>query len=42
MFGAMHISISVNCLPGKVYEFTSNPEKLLKWAAGLLHLHRGF
>jgi|SRR3989344_1451302 len=35
MFGARHISVSINCLPDKVYEFASNPENLPKWAAGL-------
>jgi hypothetical protein len=34
-FIAKHISVSINRSAAQVYEFTSNPENLPKWAAGL-------
>jgi len=34
-FKSQHISASINRSPDQVYEFTSNPENLPKWAAGL-------
>lgn len=34
-FKSQHISVSINCPADQVYEFTSNPENLPKWAAGL-------
>jgi uncharacterized membrane protein len=35
IFKSLHISLSINCPADQVYEFASNPENLLKWAAGL-------
>lgn len=29
------LNITITCHPRKVYEFVSNPENLLRWAAGL-------
>ncbi|MDB5764112.1 MAG: polyketide cyclase [Herminiimonas sp.] len=29
------LSVSIDCLPAKVYEFASNPENLPQWAQGL-------
>jgi len=34
-FKSLHISVSINRPANDVYEFTSNPENLPKWAAGL-------
>ena len=34
-FKSQHISVSINCSADQVYEFTSNPENLPQWAAGL-------
>lgn len=34
-FKSQHISVSINCTADEVYEFASNPENLLQWAAGL-------
>ncbi|WP_374074390.1 SRPBCC family protein [Bdellovibrio bacteriovorus] len=34
-FPARHISVSINHPSSEVYEFTSNPENLPKWAEGL-------
>jgi hypothetical protein len=34
-FNSRHVSISINNLAEKVYEFTSDPENLPKWAAGV-------
>lgn len=33
-FTSLTLSVSINCLPGKVYEFISDPENLPKWARG--------
>jgi hypothetical protein len=30
-----HLSIAIDCPPGRVYEFVANPENLPKWAVGL-------
>lgn len=35
MHEVRHISLYIDCLPGEVYEFASNPENLPQWAAGL-------
>lgn len=35
MFKSVHISVSIDRPADTVYEFTSNPENLPKWAAGL-------
>ena len=35
MHEVQHISIYIDSLPSDVYEFTSNPENLPRWAAGL-------
>lgn len=35
IFPSRTLSISINCHPGKVYGFVSNPENLPKWATGL-------
>ena len=35
MFESRILSITIACLPRKVYEFVSNPENLSRWAAGL-------
>lgn len=32
---ARTLTVAINCPPGKVYEFVSNPENLPKWAKGL-------
>ena len=34
-FNSKHVSISINNSAEKVYEFTSDPENLPKWAAGV-------
>lgn len=34
------LSVTIECPPGKVYEFVSNPENLPKWAAGLCQFVR--
>ena len=34
-FKSNHISVSINCPAGRVYEFISNPLNLPKWASGL-------
>ena len=34
-FNSRHVSISINNSAEKVYEFTSDPENLPKWAAGV-------
>jgi hypothetical protein len=34
-FMAKHISVSISRSAAEVYEFASDPENLLKWAAGL-------
>lgn len=34
-FNSRHVSISINNLAEKVYEFASDPENLPKWAAGV-------
>jgi len=35
VFESRILSITIACLPRKVYEFVSNPENLSRWAAGL-------
>lgn len=34
IFPSRTLSVSVDCPPGKVYEFISDPENLPKWAGG--------
>ena len=34
-FFSRHISVSINCLTARVYDFSSNSKNLPKWAAGL-------
>src|SRR3989344_1775292 len=34
-FKSLHIGVSINRPANEVYEFTSNPENLPKWASGL-------
>lgn len=34
-FESRHIGVSIDCRADEVYEFSSNPENLPKWAAGL-------
>lgn len=35
IFPSRTLSVSIDCPPGKVYEFISDPENLPKWAGGL-------
>lgn len=35
MLESRTLSVTIACLPRKVYEFVSNPENLPRWAAGL-------
>lgn len=35
VLNARTLSVSIECPPGRVYEFVSNPENLPRWAAGL-------
>ncbi|HEX9444387.1 MAG TPA: SRPBCC family protein [Candidatus Binatia bacterium] len=35
ILSSRHLSVHIDCPPGKVYEFVSDPENLPRWAAGL-------